>query len=111
EMTPEEFDRLFDDAFSEWVQHPAQSLLVTYFPPAVIERLRASSVPVPALFFLYLKRLESDPEAEQNFTHDLFRLLTDEEGFDWPADDLGRCLALAVFRAHRQEGLDKAADP
>jgi hypothetical protein len=82
--------------------------LVAYFPPAVIERLRASSTTAPALFFLYLKRLESDPEAEQNFTHDLFRLLTDEEGFDWPADDLGRCLTLAVFRQHAKERLDEA---
>jgi hypothetical protein len=44
-MTPEEFDRLFDGAFAEWARDPAQSLLVAYFPPAVIERLRASSVP------------------------------------------------------------------
>jgi hypothetical protein len=82
-MTPEEIDRLFDGAFSEWVQDPAQSLLVTYFPPAVIERLRASSVPAPLLFFDYLEGLESDPEAEKSFTDDLFRLLCDAESFDW----------------------------
>jgi hypothetical protein len=102
-MTPEEFDRLFDNAFTEWAKDPAQSLLVAYFPPSVIERLRASSVPAPALFFEYLKRLESDRATEQSFTEDLFRLLGDEDGFEWPPDDLGRCLALAVFREHARE--------
>jgi hypothetical protein len=103
-MTPEEFDRLFDGAFTEWARDPAQSLLVAYFPPTVIERLRASSVSAPALlFFEYLKRLETDPETEQSFTEDLFRLLGDGDGFDWPVNDLGRCLALVVFREHARE--------
>jgi hypothetical protein len=69
----------------------------------VVERLRASSVPAPVLFFEYLKRVETDPEAERSFTHDLFWLLGDEDGFEWPADDLGCCLALAVFREHAKE--------
>jgi hypothetical protein len=83
-MTPEEFDRLFDGALTEWTQDPAQSLLAACFPPAVIERLRASSIPAPALFFEYLKRLETDPKAEQSVTHDLFRLSADEDRFEWP---------------------------
>jgi hypothetical protein len=41
---------------------------------------------------------------------DLFRLLSDEDGFDWPLDDLGLCLALAVFREHTKERL-KSRDP
>jgi hypothetical protein len=92
-------------------KRPSSITLVTYFPPTVIERLRASSVPAPALFFEYLKYLETDPEAEQNFTQDLFRLLGDKDGFDWPADDLGRCLALAVFREHTKELLNEAEQP
>jgi hypothetical protein len=32
--------------------------------------------------------------------------LADEESFDWPVDDLGRCLALAVFREHTRECMD-----
>jgi WD40 repeat protein len=35
-----------------------------------------------------LKRLKSDPKAEESFTLDLFRLLGDEERFDWRLDDL-----------------------
>jgi putative addiction module component (TIGR02574 family) len=31
------------------------------------------------------------------------RLLGDEDGFDWPVDDLGRCLALAVFREQAKQ--------
>jgi hypothetical protein len=59
-----------------------------------------------------LKRLESDPEAEASFTLDLFRLLSDENGFEWPVDDLGRCLALAVFREHTKQRLNsKNAEP
>jgi hypothetical protein len=96
QMTPEEFDRLFDGALTEWVSDAAQSLLAAYFPVAVIEQLRASSVPAPMLFFGYLKRLEGDLEAEESFAQDLFRLLGDEDGFEWPSGDLGRCLALAV---------------
>jgi hypothetical protein len=101
-MTPEEFDHLFDGAFADWAQDTAQSLLFFYFPPAVIKRLRASPIPAPALFFEYLKRLETDSEAEQSFTQYLFRLLGDEDGFEWPADELGRCLALAVFGSTRE---------
>ena len=32
-------------------------------------------------------------------------VLGDEKGFNWPVNDLGRCLALAVFRAHTKERL------
>jgi hypothetical protein len=102
---PEEFDRLFDGALAEWIRDPAQSLLVTYFPLAVVKRLRASSVPGPVLFFEHLKHLESDPDAEKSFNHDLFRLLADEDRFDRPTNDLGRCLALAVFEDHARERL------
>jgi hypothetical protein len=52
-----------------------------------------------------LKRLETEPELQESFTLDLFRLLGDEAGFARPLDDLGRCLALAVFRAHTKERL------
>ena len=59
----------------------------------------------------YLKRLETDPEAEQGFTHDLFRLSTDGESFEWPTNDLGRCLALSVFREQTIDRLDEAESP
>lgn len=36
---------------------------------------------------------------------DLFRLLGDEDGFDWPVDDMGRCFPLAVFREHTKQRL------
>ena len=52
-----------------------------------------------------MKRLETEPELQESFTLDLFRLLGDEAGFARPLDDLGRCLALAVFRAHTKERL------
>jgi hypothetical protein len=52
-----------------------------------------------------LKRLESDPTTEQSFTLDLFRLLGDEDGFDCSMDDLGRCLALAIFREHAKKSV------
>jgi hypothetical protein len=29
--------------------------------------------------------------------------LGDEDGFDWPVDELGRCLALAVFREQAKQ--------
>jgi hypothetical protein len=106
-MNAEDFDRLFDGAFAEWVQDPAQSLLFPFFPPPVVERLRASSMAPSSLFFAELKRLEGDPKAEVLFSQGLFLLLDDEEGFDWPADDLGRCLALAVFREHIRHLLAK----
>jgi hypothetical protein len=50
-----------------------------------------------------LKRLETEPDLQDSFTLDLFQLLGDEDGFDWPVDDLGRCLALAVFREHTKQ--------
>jgi hypothetical protein len=53
----------------------------------------------------YLKRLETDPELEESFTLDLFRLLGDEERFDWLVDDVGRCLAVTVFREHTKQRL------
>jgi hypothetical protein len=31
--------------------------------------------------------------------------LGDEDAFDWPLDDLGRCLALSVFREHTKQRL------
>ena len=71
-----------------------------------IERLRRSSVAAPAYFFQYLKRLETEPELQESFILDLFRLLGDEDGFDWPVDDLGRCLALAVFREQAKQRMD-----
>jgi hypothetical protein len=86
-MTPEEFDRMFDGAFAKWVRDRAQSLLTAYFPLAVIDRLRASSVSAPTLLFEPLKRLETETEAEQSSTQDLFRLLADEGCFDGSADD------------------------
>jgi hypothetical protein len=69
----------------------------------VAERLRASSVAPSRLFVAELKRLETNPELQESFTLDLFRFLGDEHGFEWPVDDLGRCLALAVFREHTKE--------
>jgi hypothetical protein len=86
-------------------QNATQSPLIAYFPAAVVERLRASSAPPSAQFFRYLKRLETEPELEKSFTANLFRLLADEESFEWPLDDLGRCLALAVFREHTKHRL------
>jgi hypothetical protein len=62
----------------------------------VIERLRASSVAAPAQFSQSLKLLETEPEPQESFTLDLFRLLGDEGGFDWPVDDLRRCLCTRV---------------
>ena len=53
-----------------------------------------------------LKRLETEPELQESFILDLFRLLGDEDGFDWPVDDLGRCLALAVFREQAKQRMD-----
>jgi hypothetical protein len=105
-MNPEDFDLLFDDAFDDQSPDAAQSQLRAYFPPAVIERLRASSVAAPVHFFQYLKRLETEPELQDSFTLDLFWLLGDEDGFDWPLDDLGRCLARAVFREHTKQRVD-----
>jgi hypothetical protein len=64
----EDFDRLFDGAFAEWSRDPAQSPLVTCFPVSVIERLRASSIARSRLFFAELKRLETDPKVEENFS-------------------------------------------
>jgi hypothetical protein len=49
-----------------------------------LERLRASSVPPSAQFFQYLKRLETEPDLQDRFTLDLFRLLGDQDAFDWP---------------------------
>ena len=49
--------------------------------------------------------LETEPELEESFTLNLFRLLGDEDRFEWPVDDLGRCLALAVFREHAKQRL------
>ena len=85
------------ETVSRFCKSTEQSPLKAYFPVSVIERLRGSSVAAPAYFFQYLKRLETEPELQESFTLDLFRLLGDEDGFDWPVDDLGRCLALAVF--------------
>ena len=48
------------------------------------------------------------PAAEESFTLDLFRLLGDEERFDWAVDDLG--LALAVFREYTKQRSD-SQDP
>ena len=104
-MTPDDFDRLFDDAFDDRGDAAAQSPLRAYFPPAVIERLRASSVAPSRLFVAELKRLETEPELQKSFTLDLFRLLGDEDSFDWPLDDLGRCLALAVSQEHTKQRL------
>jgi hypothetical protein len=100
-MIPKDFSRFFDDQG----QNAAQSPLRAYFPPAVIERLRVSSVAPSRLFGAEL-RLETDPEAEASFTLDLLRLLGDGDGFEWPVDDLGRCLALAVFREHTRQRLN-----
>jgi hypothetical protein len=44
---------------------------------------------------------------QESFTLDLFRLLGDEDRFAWPLDDLGICLALAVFREHTKERLKR----
>jgi hypothetical protein len=109
-MIPEDFSRFFDDQG----QNAAQSPLRAYFPVSVIERLRASSVAPSRLFGAELKRLETEPEAEPSFTLDLARLLGDAGGFDWPVNDLGRCLALAVFHEHAKQlftgpGPDKEA--
>jgi hypothetical protein len=41
------------------------------FPPAVIERLRASSVDASKLLFAELKRLETELELEESLTFDL----------------------------------------
>ena len=57
-------------------------------------------------FFQYLKRLETEPELEESFTLDLFRLLSDEDGFAWPLGDLGLCVALAVVREHTKQRLN-----
>jgi hypothetical protein len=102
-LNPDDLDRFLDEIFADQSQDAAQSPLNAYFPVAVIERLRASPVAPSRLFVAELKRLETDPEAEQSFTLDLFRLLGDEDGFEWPVDDLGRCLALAVFREHTKQ--------
>ena len=104
-MNPEDFSRFFGGAFDDQSGDADQSSLRAYFLVAVIERLRASSVAAPAHFFQYLKRLETEPEVESSFTLDLFRLLGDEDGFEWPVDDLGRCLARGVFREHTKERL------
>ena len=58
------------------------------------------------VLFQYLKRLETEPELQESFTLDLFRLLGEEDGFDWPVDDLGRCLAPAVFREQAKQRMD-----
>jgi hypothetical protein len=97
-MNPED-SRFFEN--DDQSQDATQLPLSTYFPTFVIEGLRASSVPPPVQFSQYLKRLETEPEVEESFTLDLFRLLGDEDGFDWPLDDLSRCLTLSVFRSTR----------
>ena len=106
-MTPEDLDGFFDDASNDRSADAEQSPLKAYFPVSVIERLRRSSVAAPAYFFQYLKRLETEPELQESFTLDLFRLLGDEDGFDWPVDDRGRCLALAVFREQAKQRMDR----
>jgi hypothetical protein len=54
-----------------------------------------------------LKRLETEPELQDSFPLDLFLLLGDEDSFDWPLNDLERCLALAVFREHAKGRLSR----
>jgi hypothetical protein len=71
-MNPENLDRFLDKIFAEWSQDAAQSPLRAYFPALVIERLRASSVPLPVQFSQYLKRLETETELEDSFAHGLF---------------------------------------
>jgi len=66
----------------------------------------ASAILRSSCFDHVLKRLETEPELQESFTLDLFRLLGDEDGFDWPVDDLGRCLALAVFREQAKQRMD-----
>ena len=66
----------------------------------------ASAILRSSYFDHVLKRLETEPELQESFTLDLFRLLGDEDGFDWPVDDLGRCLALAVFREQAKQRMD-----
>jgi hypothetical protein len=105
-MYPDDFTRFFNHDNKS--QDAEQSPLRALFPASVIE-LRASSVPAPVQFSQYLKRLETEPELQESFTLDLFRLLGDEKGFNWPLNDLGRCLALAVFRAHTKERLQSQA--
>jgi len=105
-MTPDDFSRFFGGDFDDQSQNAEESPLRAYFPVMVIERLRASPTAAPVLFFGYLKRLESESALQENFTTDLFGLLGDADGFDCPLDDLGCCLALAVFREHTKQCLD-----
>jgi hypothetical protein len=79
----------------------SRSIIVSgLFPASGCRTAQSEFSPAPTLCFEYLKYLEADPETEQVFSHDLFRLLADEDVFDWTVNDLGRCLALAVFREH-----------
>ena len=67
----------------------------------------ASAILRSSSFDHVLKRRETEPELQESFTLDLFRLLGDEDGFDWPVDHLGRCLALAVFREQAKQRMDR----
>jgi hypothetical protein len=110
-MSPEDFNRLLDRIFAQWNRGraPVPPLAFACLPAPVIERLGASSGDPSKLFFAELKRLDANPEAEGTFRQDLLRLLTDYDGFEWPVDNLGRCIALAIFWLQIRQALKKIA--
>jgi hypothetical protein len=98
-MTPEGFSRFFDEDFADQSQDTGQSPLESLLP-ALGRRTASSRLDRSTAIHRGI-----EPELEESFTLDLFRLLGDEDGFEWPLDDLGRCLARGVFREHTKERL------